>query len=166
MLVYLLMIVLAVSPNEAEFNTESVSIKASIQSNIFSYEVTNLSNTLITAVELKEHAAYNFKVPEGWQKEIKKGIFRSWVDGSAAGILPQEKAEFSMQVSSRGAVLSKSPVKIQFDSRQIVTVADVWSPAPEPTSYILFIAGVMASLYLFHCFLVNKKAKKTSAANG
>lgn len=154
------MATLAVSPNETVFNTVDASIKVSVSSNIFAYEVTNLSNTPITNVEFQGYAAYNPIVPEGWEKELENGVFRSWVEDSSLGILPQRKEEFSLRVSSRGAVLDKLPAKIKFKSGETVVIADVWSPVPEPTSYVLFITGVIAALFLIHSLLVSRDQKK------
>lgn len=160
MLVHLLMIVLAVSPNETEFANEKVSVKVSINSNIFTYEVTNLSETPITAIQIHEHAAYDFKTPIKWQKEIKGGTFHAWTNNPTAGILPNNKAVFSMRVSSRGAILSHFPFKVQFDSEPMIDILDVWSPAPEPPSYILFIAVTTGSIFLIHTFFIYKHLKK------
>ena len=66
-----------------------------------------------------------------------------------------------MRVSSRGAVLDKLPAKIEFESGKTVVVADVWSPVPEPTSYVLFIAGFIAALFLVHSLFVSKGLKET-----
>ena len=158
------MAVLAISPNEAEFDTADASIKVNIQTNIFTYTVTNLSDTPITAVEFPQHATYNLIAPEGWETAIRDGAFHSWVVGSTAGILPRKKEEFSMRVSSRGAVLNRLPAKIEFELGKTVVVADVWSSVPEPTSYVLFIAGVIAALYLAHSLFVSKGRKKMKAS--
>lgn len=166
MLTYLIMVLVFTVPNEAEFKAENVSIKVNIQSNIFLYEVTNLGSSPINGFEVKYYAAYNFIVPEGWQKDTTSNTFRSWTDNPEMYIFPDNTAEFSMRVSSRGAVLAKLPVKIKLISEKTIVVPDVWSPSPEPRYYIILIAGLILFLFLLHSFiLIYKSRKKIKPSN-
>jgi hypothetical protein len=161
MLACVLMILAAMPPNQAEFKVEQVSIKVDIQSNIFRYDVTNLSTSPIICFEAKHHAAYNFQAPDGWHKEDSSNLFKAWTDDPQSAVGPNKTGQFSMRVSSRGAVLGQAPVRIQFQSGQIVSVSDVWSPSPEPRNYVFLVAGLTLFIILLHSsVLIYKEHRK------
>ena len=142
------------------FQTEQVSIKVDISSNIYTYDVTNLSTEKIVGFEVGYHAAYNFKVPAGWHEQIASGIFKAWTDDASAGISQNETAQFSDRVSSKGAVLGISPVKVHFQSGKTVIVPDVWASTAEPKSYIALIAAVLLSIVLLHSAIIFRKNRR------
>jgi hypothetical protein len=157
MLLYLFTALALLAPNQAEFKTEQVAILVDIQSNIFQYNITNLASSPVVYFEVNHHAAYNFEVPEGWHKEHSSDIFKAWTDDPQSAIGPDKTAEFSMRVSSRGAVLTRAPVKIQFLSGQTSIVPAVWCPAPEPKSYVFLIAGLFLFIILLHTIVLVRK---------
>jgi len=157
MLPYFLVTLALLAPNQAEFKTEQVNILVDIQSNIFQYNVTNLASSPIVYFEVYHHAAYNFEAPEGWHKEHSSKLFKAWTDDPHSAISQNKTGQFSMRVSSRGAVLTKAPVKIQFLSGQTAIVPDVWSPAPESKSYVFLIAGLFLLISLLHTSIIIHK---------
>jgi len=166
MLAYVFIALTIATPNQAEFKTDQVSIKVDIQSNIFKYEVTNLGASPIVGFEAQHHASYNFIVPDGWHKEDSSDLFKAWTDDLELAIGPGKTAEFSMRVSSRGAVLGRAPAKVRFQSGQTATVPNVWSPSPEPRSYIFLIAGLTLFIILLHtAALVRKNRRRTPQAH-
>jgi hypothetical protein len=166
MLPYLFTALALLAPNQAEFRTEQVSIMVDIQSNIFQYNVTNLSSSPIVYFEVNHHAAYNFQAPSGWYEEDSSDLFKAWTDDSELAIGPSKTAEFSMRVSSRGAILNKAPAKIRFQSGQTITVPNVWSSSQEPQSYIFLIAGLILFIILLHTIaLVRKDRQQTPKAH-
>ncbi len=142
------------------FQTEEVSIDVDISSNIYTYEVTNLSTDKIVGFEVGYHAAYNFKVPRGWHEKIGGGIFKAWTDEASAGISQNETAQFSDRVSSQGAVLGSSAVQVHFQSGKTVIVPDVWVSTAEPKSYIALIAVLLLLVVLLHSAMIFRKNRR------
>ena len=142
------------------FQAEQVSIDVDISSNIYTYEVTNLSTDKIVGFEVGYHAAYNFKVPAGWHEEIGGGIFKAWTDEASAGIAQNKTAQFSDRVSSHGAVLGSSAVKVHFQSGKTVIVPDVWAPVHEPRSYIFLVATVIICIMCLHTAVIIYRKKQ------
>lgn len=124
------------SGNEARFGNDDAEITVSIQANIYIYKISNLGRSPIVAFEVAQYAAYNFQTPDGWQMDTSGRLFRAWVEAPTTGIAPGETAEFSMRVSSKGAVLGHAPAKLKNRSGLMIELADVWRPVPEPKSYI------------------------------
>ncbi len=142
---------------QAEFKTDEVCIGVGIQSNIYTYKLTNLSTVPIVSLEVKQHAAYNFLVPEGWQKEVSKDTFRAWTDNPQTAIKANQTVEFSMRVSSQGAVLGGRTAKVQFQIGKAVTIPNVWVPVPEPRSYIALVVGIIAVILLLHVAILARR---------
>jgi hypothetical protein len=161
MLAYLLVTLAIMAPNQAIFEADHVSIKVDIQSNIFKYEVTNLGASPIVGFEAQHHAAYNFLVPDGWHKEDSSDLFKAWADDSELAIGPGKTAEFSMRVSSRGAVLNQAPAKVRFLSGQTVIIPNVWSPSPEPKSYVFLVASLFLFIILLHTAVIAFKNRRS-----
>lgn len=152
--------------DHAEFGNEHVSITVGIQSNIYTYKVKNLGSSAIVAFEAGQHAAYNFETPEDWQINSSGETFRAWTETAAKGIAPGQTGEFSMRVSSKGAILGSAAARVKFQSGQIGEVADVWSPAAEPRSYIALVAGGMLLIILAHSAIIvarDRRAQKPPA---
>jgi hypothetical protein len=151
------LIAIAVVPNQGFFKNDSVSILVDIQSNIFTYKVTNLSESAITHFDVQQHVAYNFLVPDGWDKKIAKNRFQAFTDKPGYGIQPGQTKEFSLRVSSRGATLSKAPAIVKFVSGNTTYVPDVWAAAGEPRSYVWLIITLVLVILLSHSsFLIFK----------
>lgn len=153
--------IMSPTPGQAEFKTEKVRIITNIQSNIYTYEVTNLSTTDIISFDIKQHAAYNFKAPKDWQIESHSGVFRTWTSEPQAAISPRQTEKFSFRVSSSGASLGYKPVKIGFKSDKIAIVPAVWTPVPEPCSYIIFVAVLILSILSLHTAILVYKDRRT-----
>ena len=160
MLPYLFAALALLVPNQAEFKTEQVGIMVDIQSNIFRYDVTNLASSPIVYFEANQHAAYNFQAPDGWHKEHSSDRFCAWTDDPQLAIGPNKTGQFSMRVSSRGAVLNQAPAKVRFQSGQTVTVPNVWSPSKEPRSYVFLIAGLFLFIVLLHTIVLVRKDRR------
>jgi hypothetical protein len=152
--------------NQAEFKDGQASITVGIQSNIYTYKVRNLGSSAIVAFEVGQHAAYNFETPEGWQIDSSGETFRAWTEVPAKGIAPGQTGEFSMRVSSKGAILGRAAARVKFESGQTAELADVWSPAAEPRSYIALVAGGILLIVLAHSVIIiarDHRAQKLSA---
>jgi hypothetical protein len=159
-LIYLISGTLYAVPASAEFEKDGVSISVTVRSSIYTYKVTNHDSEPIVGFEIGQHAAYNFVAPDIWKVESTDKIFRAWTDKTWASIDPNQTNEFSMRVSSKGAVLGTSPVKIQFQSGKVVLLDNVWTPVKEPRSYVYLVAGVVFVLVAGHSiFVVYRKRR-------
>ena len=165
MLAYALVFLAAIAPNQREFIADEVKIVASIESNIYAYTVTNLSDEPIVGFQIGQTAAYNFIAPDGWEKRISPGTFEAWTEERKKEIRPRFTGEFSMRVSSKGAVLGGGPAIVKFYSGRSVTVEDVWTPSPEPKQYRIVIAILILAIICFHTLATVIKNKRSKAAS-
>ncbi len=147
-------------PNQMKSANDDASITVDVHSNIYTHTVSNLSRSAIVGFEVGQHAAYNFETPEGWQTDSSGGTFRAWAEIPAKGITPGQTGEFSMRVSSKGAVLGRAAARVNFESGQTAELADVWSPAAEPRSYIALVAGGMLLIVLAHSAIIAARDRR------
>jgi len=152
-------------PNQAEFRDEHVCIAVDIESNIYTYKVSNLSSSPIVGFTVTQHAAYNFQAPDGWQMDTSGKLFQAWTEIPTTGIAPGKTSQFSLRVSSKGAVLGRAPAKLELQSGRTIELANVWSPVPEPRSHIALVAGIMFLIVLLHSSIIilrNRRVRKSS----
>ena len=161
MLMYLCAILLAVAPNQKDFIVEDVKITTQVESNIFMYTVTNLGTDPIVGFQMKYYASYYFMAPDGWEKQDVDKVFMAKSKDKETAILQNSSGEFSMRVSSKGAVLGIKPVEVEFASGRKV-IADVWAPVVEPASYKVFIITIVLAVLLSHSLLVMRQKKRNS----
>ena len=152
-----------ISGNDADFKNDRVSIHVKIASNVYTYRVTNLSTEPIVSFEVEQHAAYNFKIPDGWQKNESPDIFRAWTENPEIGIALNDTATFSLRVSSEGAVLGFGHASVGFRSGQTSELAKVWTPVKEPLSYIMLVAGVFLVIIVVQSAIVIRKRRQTKS---
>jgi hypothetical protein len=148
------------TPGNAVFENNKVSISVTINSSIYEYKVTNHDSEPIVGFEICQHAAYNFIAPPMWEVESTDKIFSARTDKTWTSINPSETKMFSLRVSSKGAVLGTSPVKIQYQSGKVVLLSNVWAPIKEPGSYLYLVAGVSLALVAGHSIYVIYKKRK------
>jgi len=151
------------SPHNAgckEFKTDQVSLTVEIASNIYTYRLLNLASTAITGIEIPQHAAYNFQASNSWETKETSNSFRAWTDNSSDAIPPNSAVEFSLRVSSTGAVLGQKPVKIYFKSGQVINIDNVWVSAAEPRSYVLLVAGVILAIVILHTIIIIRRNRR------
>ena len=157
---FLIIAVTAAVPNQAIFENSQVNITVNVQSNIYTYKIKNLTADPVVGFEINEHVSYNFKAPQGWQIDTTSGLFRTWTTEPSTAIAKGQTAEFSLRVSSKGAVLGSTNAKIELLSGKSIVIKDVWTPVPQPRSYFFLIAGVFLLILLLHIFVVARKHRK------
>lgn len=145
-----------------EFKTDQVTLTVEIASNIYTYRLLNLDSTAIVGIEIPQHASYNFKAPQSWETKDTGKSFHAWTDNSSDAIPPNATVEFSLRVSSAGAVLGQKPVKIYFKSGQVINVEDVWVSVAEPRSYILLVMSMILAIVILHSIIVVRKNRRKS----
>jgi hypothetical protein len=140
--------------NQAEFNSPQAGIVVTIQANVYKYAITNKVNSPIMEFQVAQHATYDHSAPEGWKIDISAGTFRAWTETASMGIHNGQEAEFSMCVSSRGAVLGRGPAMFRLQSGRTVRLTDVWCSAQEPRSHIAIVAGTFIAIVLLHSIVM------------
>jgi len=157
-----MIIALAVTTSDqAVFKTDQVEIAVNIHSSIFQYRITNLSQEPINFIEFNHTAAYAFTAPEGWQyKQASSKVFETWTEASSAAIYPGKSKDFSLRVSSKGAVLGLLPIKIKFLSGETIAVPDIWAPSPEPISYVYLVLGMLFVILIAHTAIIVYKNRR------
>lgn len=111
MLPYLFTALALLAPNQAEFKTEQVSIMVDIQSNIFQYNVTNLSSSPIVHFEVHHHAAYNFQAPTDGTKKILLTDSARGLMNHSRPLAPAKPTNSPCVSAAEGQSLTKHPQK-------------------------------------------------------
>ena len=169
MFVYMLITLATMTSDQTVFKTDQVEIAVNIHSSIFQYRITNISQEPINFIEFNHTAAYAFTAPEGWKyKQASPNTFETWTEASKMAIYPDKSKDFSLRVSSRGAVLGLAPIKIKVHSGETITIPDIWAPSPEPTSYLYFILGMLFLILIAHTAIIvyrNRHRKNVEIKN-
>ena len=125
-----------------------------IQANVYKYTIGNTGDSPIIEFQVVQHATYNHSAPEGWKIDTTADTFRAWTETGSMGIHPGQEAEFTMRVSSSGAVLGRGPAMFRLQSGRTVQLTDVWCSAPEPRSHIAIVAGTLIAIVLLHSIVM------------
>ena len=145
---------------QTEFKSEDAIINVDINSNIYVYKITNLSQKPVVEIHIPQHSGYNFEVPENWKILDEKDIFTVNTEDSLAAIQAGSSGIFSFRVSSKGAVLGKGSVKLVTDQGKVLVIPGVYTPVPESKLYIFLVGGILAGLIFLHTILLVRKHSK------
>ena len=166
MLTYLFFLLASLSPNEEVFKADRANIRVRVDSSIYTYRIENHGVSPIIEFQIGQHVSYDFIAPDGWKKDGLSEHFRAWTDDSQSAIKPGKIGQFSLRVSSKGAVLGFSPALIRFESGETVTVPEVWSPVAESKKYItLIICLFLAVIFVNTAVLLYRDKKRNKAIN-
>jgi len=154
---YVLILLAFAAPNEAEYRIDTVQLTVNIQSNVYTYRITNHGATPIVHFEIPQHATYSMTAPSGWQISSAAGIFKAWTNDPANGIEPAKTGTFSMRVSSQGATLGELTAKVKFQDGREVNIPKVWAPAAESRWYYYWIAGILVGIFLLHYLILRRR---------
>lgn len=147
---YVLILFALTAPNESVYQMDSVQLVVHIQSNLYTYTITNHGESPIVAFEIPLYATYNFTAPPDWQISNPAGTFKAWTDDPLRGIEPTKSGRFSMRVSSKGATLGDVTAKVRFQDGREVSLPKVWAPVAESRWYYILIVGVLIVIFLLH----------------
>ncbi|MBN1846921.1 MAG: hypothetical protein JW810_14640 [Sedimentisphaerales bacterium] len=147
-------------PNESVHQTDSVRLAVHIQSNLYSYTLTNRGASPIVAFEIPYYASYSFTAPAGWQIDGASGILKAWTDDPSGGIEPERSGAFSLRVSSQGATLGEATATVRFADGRQARLEGVWAPAAESRRYYFWITGILAGIFLLHCAILRSRPRR------
>ncbi len=156
---------LAVSLTPPTVEHEGVRVSVSVQSHIYTWEITNLGAPPISSFEIELHNTYNQQAPAGWAIEIDGDRFRTWATDKKEAIYPNQTKEFTARVSSGGAVLGRISLTVGFDDAlEPLTVDAVWGPVREPRSMVVLVALTVAGIAVVHALVLTRRNPKMVAA--
>jgi hypothetical protein len=145
---------------QTEFKSEDAIINVDINSNIYVYKITNLSQKPVVEIRIPQHSGYNFEVPENWKILDEKDMFTASTEDSLSSIQAGSSAIFSFRISSRGAILGKGNVKLVTNQNKELIIPGVYIPVPESQLYIFLVGGILVGLVLLHTILLVRKHPK------
>lgn len=150
---------------QAEYEKDGVRLVVRVVSNVYHWEITNVSAAPVKQFEVRHHNCYLFKIPDGWEKELDGPIFRTWTDDPANTIRPGQTKKYSFRVTSQGAIIGEVPAQFTLDSGQVVRMAAVWGPVPLPRSGAYWVAGGIVVILLGHTWLVSRRERRGREAS-
>ena len=146
--------------HQTEFKSDDAVINVDINSNIYVYTITNLSQYPISEVCIPQHSGYNFETPQNWHYVDEKNRFSASTKDSTAAIQTGQSAIFSFRISSKGAVLGKGSVKLVTHQGKELIIPDVYVSVPEPKLYIFLSGGILGGLVILQTIFVIRKQRR------
>ncbi len=160
MFVYFTLIMAGILPNQAEFKNDKAAVVVDVSSNIYTYTISNNTSDPVVGFEIAEYASYNFKTPQGWERDTSGGIFKCWTEDPYYAITPNKTGEFSLRISSKGAVLATATVRLKFHSGGATSIPGVWAPAREPKNSVFLVAAAMLVIMAAHILILTLRARR------
>jgi hypothetical protein len=157
---YITILLALAAPNESVYQSDSVHLVAHIQSNLYTYTITNHGDSPIVDFEIPQYATYSFTAPLGWQISGTAGTFKAWTNDPSSGIEPANSGTFSMRVSSQGATLGELTAKVQFQNGREVSIPKVWAPVAESRWYYYLIVGILVVIFLLHYVILRQRKRR------
>jgi len=153
------LMVVGASLGTFEVEKNGVRVRAHVQSSKYYWEVTNVDAEPITRLEISQHNCYDYQVPDGWESEAAAGVFRAWAADPGRAIQRGATGEFSLRVSSTGAVLGLVAMSVAPDAGEEIIIPEVWGPVPEPAGSVFLVAGVLVAIVLVHTWLLTRRER-------
>ena len=148
---------------EAEFKTDKASVQVSIDSSVYTYKVTNLQESPIVSFKINHRNSYAFTPPQGWTRESMPSTFYAETNEPDKSIGFEKTSEFTVRVSSRGAILGKTKLELRTKSGEIITIPAVWAPTAEPAGYPAAVAGTVIAILLFQVLIIRLRKKQKAS---
>jgi len=141
----LAVLVAAFAVNARTYEQDGVRIETSIQSQIVTWTVTNVSAPPIRSFELEIPHTYNHHGPDGWSLEYLDYLtFRAEADASRFEIRRDRTGTFDTRVTSAGAVLGLVRATVGFGpDREPIVFEEIWGPVPPPRSIVVTVVLTM-----------------------
>jgi len=162
---YLSILLAFAAPNESEYQTDSVHLIVSVQSNIYRYRLTNHGNSPIVRFEIPQHAIYSLTAPPDWKTSDAAGKYTAWTENSLHSLAPESSGTFSFAVSSQGATLGEAYAIIWFEDGHEVRIPKVWVPAREPHQYYFLIVGILLGIFLLHYAIKSYRDRRSALSS-
>lgn len=148
-------------PSAMEVEHDGVRVRVDVHSQVYRWEVTNLSRESIVGFEVGQHHGYNFLAPEGWVAEFDAASFRATTDVGYRALYRDATREFSQRVSSSGAVLGLVNVTLRTVQGETIEIPGVWGPVPESWSTIAVVPVVLALIAIIQTWVGLRRSRST-----
>ena len=141
-----------------------VRIEVSVNSQIYTWTVHNLTSKPILSVEIGCSGTYRYTTPEGWEHEGLESSFMAWALDGKDAIQPGRSGAFTARVSSGGAPLGDVAATIVLDGEEQVVFDRIWGPSPKPRSIPMLIVTVLCVLGVGHVLLLRLLERRRTAS--
>jgi hypothetical protein len=142
------------------FENENVSIAVKVHSGVYTYRVTNLTNSPIVEFKVVTPAAFAILVPSGWDKDITREFLQATVGKGGSAIPPQATGSFQLYAIGKGSVLGTAPIQLGLESGQTCTIDEVWAPVLEPRYYTWLVVAGLLVIMVAHTTLIVRKDRR------
>jgi hypothetical protein len=159
----LALLLITASPTSHEVEHAGVRIRTTVRSQVYTWDVTNVSAGPITEFEVPQHAGYDFQAPEGWLVEAASDRFRARTTSLRLALLRGQTAVFAQRVSSSGGVVGRVTARVGLSVGEPVEVPGVWAPQPEPRSAIYTVPMVVVCIVVLHAARTLRRNRKRPA---
>jgi len=146
----------------AEVEKDAVRIAVTLNSHIYLWDVTNLGTEPITSFEIEYHRCYQHIVPEGWEYEVDRRLFRAWATEPEAAILPNQTRSFRARTASGGNALSTVTARVGRgpDGQHTVVFEKVWGPVRKSRGLVGLVAVLVGAIAAFHGLMLSRRARR------
>jgi hypothetical protein len=145
----------------AEVEQEGVRIAVTLSSHIYMWDVTNLGPEPITSFEIAYHRCYQHIVPEGWEYEVDRRLFRAWAVDPEAAIQPNQTRSFRARTASGGNRLGTVTARVGLgpDGARTVVFEEVWGPVKKSRGLVALVAVLVGVIAAFHAVMLGRRAR-------
>ncbi len=142
------------------YEQDGIRIVASINAQIYQWEVTNVDADPIMFFSVQEHNTYNQNIPPGWEMHVEDGEFTAWTDDPTFAIRRGQTRMFDARSGSAGSMLGPVPAKLGFSARaEDVVFPVVWGPVPKHRGIVVLVAVTLIGLGVLHVALLRRFEK-------
>jgi hypothetical protein len=128
-----------------------VRIAATLESQVYTWTVTNLAAPAISSFEVGTSKTYLYTVPDGWTWEHQGERFVARTAEPLRAIAPGQSRSFTARVSSAGAALGAVRAVVGFDGGgDTVAFEGVWGPVPKRRSMVALVVTTLSAIAVAH----------------
>ncbi|MHC5005933.1 MAG: hypothetical protein ACYTGF_01090 [Planctomycetota bacterium] len=151
----------------AEVETDAVRIAVTLNSHIYMWDVTNLGTEPITSFEIEYHRCYQHIVPEGWEYEVDRRLFRAWATDPESAILPDQTRSFRARTASGGNALGTVTARVGLgpEGQHTVVFEKVWGPVKKSRGLVGLVAVLVAAIAAFHAVVLSRRERSVETAS-
>jgi hypothetical protein len=136
---------------------DGVRIAVQVDSNVYTWQVTNQSAADIVSFDVDARHMYNAAAPRGWFTEIGGDHFRAWTDEPRWALRPGQTERFTATVTVGEAWLGPVVVHLGVAGGDRIAVQGVWGAVRLPRGQIALVALTMVALALLHLWLAPRR---------
>lgn len=149
--------------NSKAYEHEGVRIVASINAQVYTWEITNLSAEPIMHFSVPEQNTYNQNIPPGWEMVVEDGLFTAWTDNPRFAIRPGLTRTFDARTGSAGSMLGPVPATLGFTAHAAdIVFPVVWGPVPKHRGIVVVVVATLMALGLLHVAMLRRLEQRST----